>query len=582
MIKVEVRKPRRLHKEKQSLFISFPYSLHRLQLVKSLPVRYYSPDTKEWEVPARDLNLVVNTFKNEQVEINANTQPSKQPAVTDVSELHLKTKPFKHQVEGILHGLRTDKFLLADEQGLGKTKQAIDIAVNRKMKEGFKHALIVCGVNSLKWNWANEIKLHSNESVHILGTRVNTRGKVRDGSLKDRLEDLQNGRDEFFLITNIESLRKPQQKKRVNGKMQDVKLSETQKTQLAIINEIEKMTKDGTIGIVIFDEIHKAKNAQSQQGKAIHHLKSPYKVALTGTPLMNNPIDLYNILKWLDAEKGSFYGFRNRYCIMGGYGGYEIVGYKNLKELQMRLDNVMLRRKKEDVLDLPPKLRQTEYVEMTAKQKQIYTDVLRGVRENLADIKLSPNPLAQLVRLRQATSHTGIISDTVQESAKFDRMKEIIEELVDSNQKAIVFSNWAEVTNRALKELQDYNPAYITGDVKDRQAQVEKFQNDDSCKVIIGTIPAMGTGLTLTAASTVIFLDKPWNPANTVQAEDRAHRIGTTGTVNVITLVCKDTIDERIEEIIYEKSELSEGLVEGDDEILSKFDSGQLVDMLLT
>lgn len=582
MIKVEVRKPRRLHKEKQSLFISFPYSLHRLQLVKSLPVRYYNPDTKEWEVPARDINLVVNTFKNEKLEIKANTKPSKQPDVTDVSDLHLKTKPFKHQVEGILHGLRTDKFLLADEQGLGKTKQAIDIAVNRKMKEGFKHALIVCGVNSLKWNWANEIKLHSNESVHILGTRVNTRGKVRDGSLKDRLEDLQNGRDEFFLITNIESLRKPQQKKRVNGKMQDVKLSETQKTQLAIINEIEKMTKDGTIGIVIFDEIHKAKNAQSQQGKAIHHLKSPYKVALTGTPLMNNPIDLYNILKWLDAERGSFYGFRNRYCIMGGYGGYEIVGYKNLKELQMRLDNVMLRRKKEDVLDLPPKLRQTEYVEMTAKQKQIYTDVLRGVRENLADIKLSPNPLAQLVRLRQATSHTGIISDTVQESAKFDRMKEIIEELVDSNQKAIVFSNWAEVTNRALKELQDYNPAYITGDVKDRQAQVEKFQNDDSCKVIIGTIPAMGTGLTLTAASTVIFLDKPWNPANTVQAEDRAHRIGTTGTVNVITLVCKDTIDERIEEIIYEKSELSEGLVEGDDEILSKFDSGQLVDMLLT
>ena len=532
-------------------------------------------------MPARDLNLVVNTFKNEQVEINANIQPPRQPAVTDVSELHFKTKPFKHQVEGVLHGLRTDKFLLADEQGLGKTKQAIDIAVNRKLKEGFKHCLIVCGVNSLKWNWVNEIKRHSNESVHILGTRVNAKGKVREGSLKERLEDLQNGRDEFFLITNIESLRKPQQKKRVNGRMQDIELSETQKIQLAIINEIEKMTKDGTIGMVIFDEIHKAKNAQSQQGKAIHHLKSPYKIALTGTPLMNNPIDLYNILKWLDVERSSFYGFRNRYCIMGGYGGYEIVGYKNLKELQMKLDSVMLRRKKEDVLDLPPKIRQTEYVEMTAKQRQIYNEVLRGVRENLADIKLSPNPLAQLVRLRQATSHTGIISDTVQESAKFDRMKEIIEELVESNQKAIVFSNWTEVTDRALKELQDYNPAYITGDVKDRQAQVEKFQNDDSCKVIIGTISAMGTGLTLTAASTVIFLDKPWNPANTVQAEDRAHRIGTTGTVNVITLVCKDTIDERIEEIIYEKSELSEGLVEGNDDVLRKFDAGQLVDMLL-
>lgn len=589
MITIESRKPKRLIKEEQSLFIKFPYSLQRVQKVKSLPTRYYEPATKSWEVPGRDLNKVLEVFQNEEIKINVDTATDTAPkgstfSTSKASRFKFKTDPFPHQYEGFEKLLKHESFLLADEQGLGKTKQAIDVAVNRKIENNFKHCLIVCGVNSLKWNWINEIKIHSDEEAHIIGTRVNTKGKVKEGSLKDRLQDLKEGRDEFFLIMNIESLRKPQTKKKNprTGKMETVKLSDTQKTQLEIIKEIEKLSQDGTIGMVIFDEIHKAKNAQSQQGKAIHHLKAHFKLALTGTPLMNQPIDLYNILKWLGEERRSFYAFRNRYCEMGGYGGYEIIGYKNLKELQTRLDRVMLRRKKDEVLNLPPKIRQTEYVEMTAKQKQLYSEVMRGLRENITEIKLSPNPLAKLIRLRQATGHTGILNNDINESAKFDRMKEIIEELVESGKKAIVYSNWTEITDRALKELEQYNPAIITGDIKDRQEQVEKFQTDDSCKVIVGTISAMGTGLTLTAASTVIFLDKPWNPANTEQAEDRAHRIGTTGTVNIVTLVCKDTIDERIEEIIYEKGEMFKGLVEGEDEILQKFDKSQLVDMLLS
>jgi SNF2 family DNA or RNA helicase len=108
-----------------------------------------------------------------------------------------------------------------------------------------------------------------------------------------------------------------------------------------------------------------------------------------------------------------------------------------------------------------------------------------------------------------------------------------------------------------------YNPAYITGSTKDRQAEVERFQEDAKCKVIIGTVGAMGTGLTLTAASTVIFMDKAWNMATVEQAEDRAHRIGTTGTVNIISLVCKDTIDEHIEAIVESKKFLAEELVDG-------------------
>src|SRR5699024_2216624 len=449
------------------------------------------------------------------------------PVKIEDIDYEFKTKPFNHQLESFVYADTHDKFLLGDEQGLGKTKQAIDIAIDKKHKNGFKHCLIICGVNSLKWNWKKEIGIHSNESVRVLGERTYKNGKPKEGTLKDRLEDLENGMDEFFIIVNIESLRKPKQKKKVGRKFHKIELTETKKTQLAIMNELEKQSGNGDIDFVIFDEIHKAKNAQSQQGKAIHHLQPSFKLALTGTPLMNKPEDLYNILKWLEAEKYSFYSFRNRYCEMGGYGRYEVVGYKNLKELQGKLDSVMLRRKKDEVLDLPDKIRSVDYVEMSAKQRQIYSEVLRGVKENITEIKLSNNPLSELIRLRQATAHTSILSNKVNESAKMDRAYELVRELVDSGQKAVIFSNWTEVTDRAYEVFKEFNPAVVTGKSKNREQEVERFQNDDKCNVIIGTIPAMGTGLTLNKASTVIFLDKPWNRANTEQAEDRAHRIGT-------------------------------------------------------
>jgi SNF2 family DNA or RNA helicase len=576
-IKIEVRNSHYLKEEKQSMFISFSFDMKTVEQVKSLPVRRYVSNTREWEVPALELNNVLQLFSDKEVTLTApsvKTKVSKKKKADPTKKeekvvtfknlrsdsFNFKTTPFEHQKQAFEYALSHDKFLLGDEQGLGKTKQAIDIAVNRKQTAKFKHTLIVCGVNSVKYNWLKEVQIHSNEQARVLGSRVNTKGKLKDGSVKDRLEDLNSDLKEFFIITNVETLRNKE-----------------------ISEKLKEMTVKGIIGMTIIDEIHKCKNAQSQQGKAIHNLKSSFKLALTGTPLMNKPVDLFNILKWLGAEKSSFYAFRNRYCEMGGYGGHEIVGYKNLKELKDRLNKNMLRRKKVEVLNLPPKVRSTEYVEMTAKQAQLYRDVMRGIKANIQEIALSPNPLAQLIRLRQATAHTSILSNTVSESAKLDRLKEMLEELADSGQKAVIFSNWTDVTDVLVKELKEYNPAIITGHTSDRMAEVEKFQNDDNCKVIIGTIGAMGTGLTLTKASTVVFMDKPWNMANTEQAEDRAHRIGTTGTVNIVTLVCKDTIDERIEEIIEEKAEMSKALVEGDEDALAKLDDPkQYIERLLS
>jgi SNF2 family DNA or RNA helicase len=582
LIKIQVSKSNHF-KSEESLFVSFPYSMERVKKIKDLKDRYYHGAITSWEVPVAYINEILNSFSDEEIQITANTiteapqvieTPKKEEKKfdqVDISSFQFKTTPFDHQVEALQYAQSNPKFLLGDEQGLGKTKQAIDIAVSRKAQ--FKHCLIVCGVNSLKYNWVKEVAIHSNESGRIIGSYFDKNGKIKEGSLQDRLTDLEDIDDveDFFLITNVETLRDVP-KKNKNGTVK--KLSKMEETQEAILKQIEKLIEEGTIGMVIVDEIHKCKNPQSQQGRAIKRLNSFYKMAMTGTPLMNKPLDLYVPLNWLGVEDHSYYQFEKRYAVKGGFGGYEIVGYKNTDELRSNLEGIMLRRKKVEVLNLPPKIRQTEYVELTDGQKKLYKDVLNQVKKNMKEIALDPNPLAQLLRLRQVTGWTGLLSDEIQESAKMDRMMEIVEELAETGKKAIVFSNWTEMTKIAKDKLKDFNPAYITGEIDNatRMNEVERFQKDPNCKVIIGTIGAMGTGLTLTAAETVIFLDKPWNPANTEQAEDRAHRIGTTGTVNIITLVAKDTIDERIEEILAEKGDIFDALIDGAMEKMSKYE----------
>ena len=240
------------------------------------------------------------------------------------------------------------------------------------------------------------------------------------------------------------------------------------------------------------------------------------------------------------------------------------MGYKNLNELRDRLNKVMLRRKKDEVLDLPPKVKSIEYVQMPADQLAIYNEVLTNIRQNIDKIRLMPNPLVETIRLRQTTGYPGILSTKVTKSAKLDRMAEIVDEAVSNDDKCIIFSNWTQVINPAYEMLKKkgYQPALITGEVDDTQAEKARFMNDDKCKVILGTTSAMGTGYTLTAGRTVIFLDSPWTRAEKDQAEDRAHRIGTTGTVSIVTIVCKDTIDEKIEKIVQGKGLLSDMIVD--------------------
>ena len=332
--------------------------------------------------------------------------------------------------------------------------------------------------------------------------------------------------------------------------------------------------------MVAIDEMHRCKNPSSQQGRGILKVQPPIRIAMTGTPLMNTPLDLFIILKWLGYEKHAFYAFKNHYCVMGGYGGYEIVGYKNLGELKDRVDEIMLRRLKNDVLDLPEKVYIDEFVEMTPKQAQIYKEVFMEIKSNIDKIKIENNPLAELIRLRQATGYTGILSYAINESAKIDRLEEIVEESVANGNKVVIFSNWTQMTTPIYNRLsKNYKGVIITGETADvdRQVNVNYFQNNAECKFILGTIGAMGTGLTLTAGTVVAFVDEPWTMANKQQAIDRCHRIGTKTNITIYTLMCKDTIDERIHEIVEQKGAMSDALIDG--KISSK---PEVIDFLLS
>ena len=541
-----------------SLFVTFPYKDEIVNVIRSLPSRFWDKDNKCWEVPFKNLSNLVTALPQYDFDITGEYVSTEKKAVSIPAGFEFKTTPFQHQIEGFEYGLNNDRWLLGDEQGLGKTKQVIDIAIAKKLQKGYKHCLIVCGVNGLKWNWVNEIHTHSNEDAWILGQRFGTNGRVTIGSNKDKLDDLHalNSLDSYFIITNVESLRDE-----------------------AIVSEIAKYTHSGDIGIVAIDEIHKCKNPTSQQGKGILKVQPECRIAMTGTPLMNNPFDLYIILKWLGYEKHAFYSFKKHYGVFGGYGGYECIGYRYLDELQAQLDEIMLRRLKADVLDLPEKTHITEYVDMTPKQKQIYDEVTAAIRMNIDQIKMQNNPLAELIRMRQATGYTGILSSTIKESAKLDRMEELVEEAVENGKKVVIFSNWTQMTDVIHKRLVNYSPAIITGDISDnmRQIMVNEFQNNDNCKVIIGTVGAMGTGLTLTAGTVEIFMDEPWNRANKEQAEDRCHRVGTTENITIYTLVCKGTIDERINELVERKGAMADALVDGKVVI----DSAKLLDYLI-
>ena len=543
-----------------SLFVSFKYNEELVKKMRQLSKKWYHPQTKTYEVPMSCKQELKDLFSNKSEEkIKNSFKPSDKKEVinsVDIPNLNLKTELHSYQIEAVKYGIAKSAWFCADEMGTGKTITSLAYALSIRELRQAKHCLIICGINGLKYNWLNEVQKHTYEKALILGSRINKNGKLVVDSKKDIINHIKNiPNDTFFLITNIETIR-------------DEK----------VVAAIQKQINNGEISILVVDEAQAIKNVSSLQTKHMLKLKTTYRLALTGTPVMNNPLELYPILNWLGIENHNFYQFRNFYAVLGGYKNYEVVGYKNLDDLQYKLDKIMIRRLKKDLIELPEKNYIMELLEMSNAQKKIYNEVKDSILQDIDKIKLNPNPLASLIRLRQATADTSILSSTVSQSCKFDRLLSLSEELKNNNQSFVVVSNWSTVANKARELLKSFNPAFVTGEVKNKMDEVNRFMNDDNCKCIIGTTGALGTGYNLTKATTIIFLDSPWNKATKVQAEDRIHRIGTKSSVNIITLVCKDTIDEKIEDLIYNKGEMADFLVDYKDNIKNR---NELLDYLL-
>ena len=235
MIDVKIDKATRCNGD-WSLYVTFPYEDKIVNVIRSFPSRFWNGENKSWELPFKCFKPLIDALPEQNFDIHGNWKAfEEKKAVTMPAGFRFKTNPFQHQIDGFNYGLNNDRWLLGDEQGLGKTKQVIDIAVAKKLIKGYKHCLIVCGVNGLKWNWLNEIHTHSNEEGWILGQRQKA-GKTYIGSVSDRVEDLQNidKIEPYFLITNVETLRNEE-----------------------IVKELQRLCKKGTIGIVAIDEIHK-------------------------------------------------------------------------------------------------------------------------------------------------------------------------------------------------------------------------------------------------------------------------------------------------------------------------------------
>ncbi len=459
-----------------------------------------------------------------------------------------KTNPYQHQKDFLRYSEQHAQMLLLDEPGLGKTKQSLDLIANRIRAGQIKKALIIVGVSSLQYNWLNEVKKHTDLQGYILGTRPAGKSSLRTkiGSGKDKVDDVNrmSKMNAQVFITNIETLRND-----------------------AIITALTSQINDKILGMVVVDEVHKCKNPKAKQTKGLLELNTHYKLGLTGTPIVNSPVDLFAMMQWLGRTVPPKTYFEAKYCLKGGFQDKEIIGFKNTEDLSRDLSCWSLRRTKAECLDLPEKTVQTIHFDMLPEQAKLYKEIQKDLRERSAEILAAASPMGQLVGLKKATGCPPRVMESYppEACAKLEALLDIVEETVDSGQKIVIFCYHVftlEYLDWALRKHK-YNPALVYGaiDTQVREANVQAFQTIPECNIILGNYQTLGTGFNLTASSTIVEYELPWTSADETQAQDRCHRIGQHHPVNVIRLVTNHSYDAVNEEIVDSKEILAESII---------------------
>ncbi len=536
-----------------SLLVDFDYNPYIVDAIKTIPTTYYHKKDKVWELPVCYLGRLLDslTFLDEiqlrlldtpeSGEFHFNKIFNLEP-LSEIEKVSFKMKPFEHQLEAINFGLDKEKWLLLDSMGLGKTNSIIWLAETLKRRGIIDHCFIICGVNSLKQNWKKEIQKFSTESAVVLGEYTTRTGTTRYRSIDKRAEQLKNPIDEFFVITNLESLRDDR-----------------------IIEAFN--TSSNKFGMIAFDEAHKAATKTSQQGTNLLKLEAPFKIAATGTLITNNPLSAYVPLSWTNNDPSILSTYKSQYCNFGGFKNNQVIGFKNLEVLQEEISNCSLRRTLDQVRsDMPPKTVTLELLEPDDDQRKFYEAIKEGVKEEADKIDLKTSSLLALTtRLRQASACPSLLTTQEVSNCKIDRCVELIQELTSQGEKVVVLSVFKETLNELAAKLGEFRFSINTGDIPDPvvASNVARFQDDPREQVFTGTWGKVGTGWTLNSASYLICLDTPYTAAMFDQGTDRIWRVNNTRPAFITVLMCKDTIDERVQQIIETKKELGEYLVDG-------------------
>lgn len=538
--------------------LSFAYNKEMVTLIKRVPSSpKWDSQEKEWVVkkksvcypPDRDARWYVEAFAQWAVAkrfvagISRHTENNdvvyEIPPMKEFSgEHYMLLNPYQYQLEGVRYALDHKRCIFGDQPGLGKTLQAI-CSVVKAHKEAKAYGesfpvLVICPA-ALKVNWQREFKKFAGLNSIILDD------KNRDNW--HRFYELRNGHGDplsSVFITNYESLKK--------FFVRDVKDHQRKTLRSYVFDERVKMFNS-----VIIDESHKCKSSKTQQSKFVEGIckGKRWVFALTGTPVVNNNTDLVQQLKILGRldDFGGYKHFVERYCDGPKQSS-------NLRELNYKLWMCcFFRREKSKVLtQLPDKMRQ--YITCDITNRKEYDDAENDVIKYLRQYKNASDEKVARAMRGAVMVKMGILKQ-IAARGKIKAVSEFVHDIIDGGEKVIMFAYLKDVVDALKAEFPDAVTVTGSDDIKAKQNAVDSFQNDPECKLIILNYKSGGTGLTLTAASRVGFIEFPWTYSDCEQAEDRAHRNGQKNAVNCYYFLGNKTIDRYMYNVIQTKKDIA-------------------------
>lgn len=522
--------------------IKFAYRPHLVTGVKRIPGAKYNGADKTWTVPLDSYEDMIKWAKSVGFTQDDTVKQGKAAEIDPLPELTvdipLKGEMFPFQKNGVAYGLEKERLIIGDEPGLGKTVQAIAMTEYQKSP----CTLVICPA-TLKNNWKHEIEnkwTHRKALILTDRTKTSWMQYVKVGMVQ-------------YIIVNYESLKKyfvDSIDRPVDKQGDPVPIR---------LNHIHFKPTIDMFTTIIIDEVHRCKETKTMQSKLVKGICNgkKYIYALTGTALVNKPADLIpqlSIIQQLD-KFGGYKGFTSKFC-----QGFNQAS--NLAELRFLLHrHCFYRRLKNEVLkDLPDKVRETVKVDITTRDEynKAETSFIAYLRENLGK---NEGEITKSLR-GEVMVRIGILKK-ISARGKIDQVVEHITEVTDAEEKIVVFA-WHTDIVIALKEKFPNSLTIVGSDsLEQRDNSVKAFQTDDNRKIIICNIKSGGVGLTLTAASRVIFIEQPWHPADCNQCEDRCHRIGQKDSVQASQFVGENTIDEHIMDIIARKRNIVNQVMDG-------------------